>query len=146
MGTKEHAKINYFAETMDEAAAMLHKQQERIEELQAELAKIGLTMTKPIPCGKFRGAPTPAWVAKLNEEVHEVIEEAKYLENFKANHYAEIDIEEVGVTEKRLAMELTDVITVCTSWLDTLGYDEAARERLQERVNEKNRKRGYHDE
>ena len=146
MGTKEHAKINYFAETMDEAVTMLHKQQERIEELQAELAKIGLTVTKPIPCGKFRGAPTPAWVAKLNEEVHEVIEEAKYLENFKANHYAETDIEEVGVTEKRLAMELTDVITVCVSWLDTLGYDEAARERLQERVNEKNRKRGYHDE
>ena len=146
MGTKEHAKINYFAETMDEAAAMLHKQQERIEELEAKLARAGQPVIKPVPCGKFRGAPTPEWVAKLNEEVHEVIQEATYLESLTANYCAETDIEEVGVTEEHLAMELTDVITVCVSWLDTLGYDEAARERLQERVNENNRKRGYHDE
>lgn len=103
-------------------------------------------MIKPIPCEKFRGAPTPEWVAKLKEEVHEVIQEATYLESLTANYYAETDIEEVGVTEKRIAEELTDVITVCVSWLDTLGYDEAARERLQERVNEKNRKRGYFGE
>lgn len=100
-------------------------------------------MIKPIPCGKFRGAPTPEWVAKLKEEVHEVIQEATYLESLTANYYAETDIEEVGVTEKRIAEELTDVITVCVSWLDTLGYDEAARDEVQRRVNEKNKARGY---
>ena len=47
------------------------------------------------------------------------------------------------MTEKRIAEELTDVITVCVSWLDTLGYDETARERLQAQVNEKNKARGY---
>lgn len=135
MGTKEHAKINYFAETMDEAAAMLHKQQERIEELEAELARAGVAVIIPVPCRKFRGASTLEWVAKLAEETQEVIAEANVLE-------AGADV----YVKNKLSEELTDVITVCVSWLDTLGYDEAARERLQERVNEKNRKRGYHDE
>lgn len=135
MGTKEHAKINYFAETMDEVVAMLHKQQERIEELEAELARAGVAVIIPVPCRKFRSASTLEWVAKLAEETQEVIAEANVLE-------AGVDV----YVKNKLSEELTDVITVCVSWLDTLGYDEAARERLQERVNEKNRKRGYHDE
>ena len=135
MGTKEHAKINYFAETMDEAVAMLHKQQERIEELEAELARAGVAVIIPVPCRKFRGASTLEWVAKLAEETQEVIAEANVLE-------AGADV----YVKNKLSEELTDVITVCVSWLDTLGYDEAARERLQERVNEKNRKRGYFGE
>ena len=44
---------------------------------------------------------------------------------------------------KRLAEELTDVITVCVSWLDADGWDEEARGELQREVNEKNKKRGY---
>lgn len=138
--------IRAMASCFAKTEKMLIRQQERIEALEAELARTGNPVIKPIPCGKFRGAPTPEWVEKLNEEVHEVIEETTYLESLTANYCAETDIEEVGVTEKRLAMELTDVITVCTSWLDTLGYDEAARERLQAQVNEKNRKRGYFGE
>lgn len=135
MGTKEHAKINYFAENMSEATAMLHKQQERIEELEAELARAGVAVIIPVPCRKFRSASTLEWVAKLAEETQEVIAEANVLE-------AGADV----YVKNKLSEELTDVITVCVSWLDTLGYDEAARERLQERVNEKNRKRGYFGE
>lgn len=135
MGTKEHAKINYFAETMDEAAAMLHKQQERIEALEEELARAGVAVIIPVPCRKFRSASTLEWVAKLAEETQEVIAEANVLE-------AGADV----YVKNKLSEELTDVITVCTSWLDTLGYDEAARGRMQERVNEKNRKRGYFGE
>lgn len=135
MGTKEHAKINYFAEMMDEAAATLHKQQERIEALEEELARAGVAVIIPSPCRKFRGASTLEWVAKLAEETQEVIAEANVLE-------AGADV----YVKNKLSEELTDVITVCTSWLDTLGYDEAARGRLQERVNEKNRKRGYFGE
>ena len=92
-------------------------------------------MIIPVPCRKFRSASTLEWVAKLAEETQEVIAEANVLE-------AGADV----YVKNKLSEELTDVITVCTSWLDTLGYDEAARGRLQERVNEKNRKRGYHDE
>ena len=135
VGTKEHAKINYFAETMNEAAAMLHKQQERIEALEEELARAGVAVIIPVPCRKFRGASTLEWVAKLAEETQEVIAEANVLE-------AGADV----YVKNKLSEELTDVITVCVSWLDTLGYDETARERLQERVNEKNRKRGYFGE
>lgn len=43
-------------------------------------------------------------------------------------------------------MEITDVITLCTSWLDALGCDEEERDEWQRRVNEKNRMRGYHEE
>ena len=44
--------------------------------------------------------------------------------------------------EREVDEEQADVITVCTSWLDALGYDEESRGKLQERVNEKNRRRG----
>jgi hypothetical protein len=42
-----------------------------------------------------------------------------------------------------VADELTDVITVCTSFLEALGYNEHARMAVQRRVNEKNQRRGY---
>ena len=45
--------------------------------------------------------------------------------------------------EEALAEKLTDVITVCVSWLDALGYDEEMRGELHRRVNEKNKKRGH---
>lgn len=44
---------------------------------------------------------------------------------------------------EHLAEELTDVVTAATTALCMLGYDEEARGKLQERVNEKNRSRGY---
>lgn len=44
---------------------------------------------------------------------------------------------------KRLALELTDVIHVCVSWLNAEGWDEAARCELHRLVNEKNKDRGY---
>ena len=95
-------------------------------------------MTKPQPCTKFRNAGTVEWIAKLSEETNEVVQEAKDMdecvlleERLSAAH-----------AKDRLAEELTDVITVCVSWLDALGYDENARGEVQRRVNEKNKKRG----
>ena len=44
---------------------------------------------------------------------------------------------------EHLAEELTDVVTAATTALRMLGYDEEARGKLQERVNEKNKARGY---
>lgn len=132
---------------MNEAAAMLHKQQERIEALEAELARAGKPVIKPIPCKKFKNASELEWVAKLMEETDEAVQEAAILEEF-ADDEGMVDSDKAGIVDvnNRLAMELTDVITVCVSWLYALGYDETAREKLQAQVNEKNRKRGYHDE
>lgn len=45
--------------------------------------------------------------------------------------------------KEHLAEELTDVKTAATTALHVLGYDEEARGKLQARVNEKNRRRGY---
>lgn len=83
---------------------------------------------------------------KMLEETGEVVKETAKLSRFVDEECGHVDDDALDDTEKRLAEELTDVITVCVSWLDALGYDEKARERLQAQVNEKNRKRGYHDE
>lgn len=74
------------------------------------------------------------WAAKLNKEVYEVIRGAAYIERLAD----EADDDD----EACLAEDLTNVITVCTSWLHALGYDEARRGELQKRINEKNKKRG----
>ena len=97
-----------------------------------------IDMTKPQPCTKFRDAGIMDWAAKLNKEVYEVIRGVAYIECLadEADEANDDDVE-------RLAEELTDIITVCTSWLDALGYDEKARGEVQRRVNEKNKKRGY---
>ena len=62
------------------------------------------------------------WEMKIGEEVEE-IEEADRLED--------------------KAEEIADVITVCTSWLEALGFDADARKKLFRKVNQKNHERGY---
>ena len=62
------------------------------------------------------------WIMKLQEEITETIC--------------------CSSTQER-AHELVDVITVCTSWLENLGYDERKRLELFSKVNVKNEKRGY---
>ena len=101
-------------------------------------------MTRPQPCTRFRNAGTVEWIAKLMEETNEAIQEAKkvyVLEKADADgvEYAGC----IGDAEVTLAEELTDVITVCVSWLHALGYDEYLRSEVQKRINEKNHRRGY---
>ena len=89
----------------------------------------------PIPCGKFKNADVSEWLAKLAEEVDEVIELAE-----------EPPFRTDETHEENLTMELMDVITVCYSWLYAKGYDGDKLDELTAKVNEKNRVRGYHDE
>jgi len=107
-----------------------------------EQLNTGVDMTKPQPCTKYRDAERMAWIAKLIEETHEVVQEATEFWDLD-EHRGCLEPEAVAATADRLALELTDVITVCTSWLYVLGYDEKARGELQRLVNEKNRERGY---
>ena len=101
-----------------------------------------LNMTKPQPCTKYRDAERMAWIAKLVEETHEVVQEAQIVAQLeKADEEALSTV--LWEARKRLAMELTDVITVCVSWLDAEGWDEEERDELQRLVNEKNYERGY---
>ena len=69
------------------------------------------------------------WYLKLQEEIFEVSE------SIMEDVHAEITAEEIA-----------DVITVCISWLESLGYDEEKRSELFAAVNEKNEKRGYFKE
>lgn len=103
-------------------------------------------MTKPQPCTKFCDAGTVEWIAKLNEETNEAIQEAYIIwqhEQSNKEFPCEAMNEVIREARKRLALELTDVIHVCVSWLNAEGWDEAARGELHRLVNEKNEKRGY---
>lgn len=113
------------------------------EELRRENKRMG-EVIKPQPCTRFRNAGTVEWIAKLSEETNEVIQEAKKV--YALEKADENGAEYAGCIEDAeviLAEELTDVITVCVSWLHALGYDEHLRGEVQKRVNEKNRERGY---
>lgn len=52
------------------------------------------------------------------------------------------EVEDSGTNEET-AEEIADIITVCISYLNKLGYDENKRSKLFAKVNEKNEKRGY---
>ena len=92
---------------------------ERVHELEEENKRLkGLLeecenkrepdMTKPQPCTKYRDAERMAWIAKLVEETHEVVQEAQIVAQLeKADKEALNTV--LWEARKRLAMELTDV-------------------------------------
>ena len=111
-----------------------HEKGEKVQEID---------MTKPQPCTKFEDAVTVKWVAKLLEETNEVIQETPEYRTLFENGYSREYPDRAKAAKDRIALELTDVIHVCVSWLNAMGYDEEARGELHRRVNEKNRERGY---
>lgn len=91
-------------------------------------------MTKPQPCTRFRDAGTVEWIAKLMEETNEAIQEAYIISQHEQSNKefpCEAMNEVIQDARVRLAMELTDVIHVCVSWLDAEGWDEEARGELR---------------
>ena len=92
-------------------------------------------MTRPQPCDMFDVVDGEAWAKELGKHMYDVIKDVIYMDQF-------FDCIE-RADEEALAEKLTDIITVCTSWIDALGYDEAKRGELQRRVNEKNCEQGY---
>lgn len=114
-----------------------------IEEHEKEDKVQEIDMTRPQPSSEFCYLKTLEWVAELSKQTNEVVQEAGYLGSLVDDFFTETDIEDVGVTEKRLALKLTKVITFCTSWLNHVGYLEEQRGDVQRQVNEKNRECGY---
>lgn len=123
----------------EEMVLWLRKARECVDSLLVAPGGQKIDMTKPQPCTKFANAAVEEWVAKLNEEMYEVMREAAYIERLAD----EADDEDKLYLATCLAIELTDVIHVCVSWLDAIGYNEEARGDLHWLVNEKNKVRGY---
>ena len=147
---------HYMEESFREAAAAMWEQANKIDKLKMENAKLkreneqmkktDADMTKPQPCTRYHDAETVAWIAKLDEETHEVIQEAytvSQLEQTNKKAPCEAMNEVLQNARKRLAMELTDVKTLCESWLYAEGWDEEERGEFQREVNEKNKAREY---
>ena len=86
-------------------------------------------LPRPVKCDKFGNSvddySDKDWFMKILEETYEAFETT--------------DI-------KKRGEELTDIITVCTSCLQALGFDHNARAVLQRKVNDKNERRGYFKE
>lgn len=146
---------HYLEESYRVAAAAMLEQANKIDKLKMENAKLKreneqlktgkVDMTKPQPCTKFRDADTVEWIAKLSEETDEVIQEVytvSQLEQSNKKFPCEAMNEVIQGARERLAMELTDVKTLCESWLYAEGWDEEERDELQRLVNEKNKERG----
>ena len=104
-------------------------------------------MTRPQPCVKYM---QQLWYGRqrFNEDeslylvgrcLAQVDQERKECLEALVTCFADGEAE----AKEHLAEGLTDVKTAATTALHVLGYDEVARGKLQERVNEKNRKRGY---
>ena len=141
---EEHAHEMQRLKTENEWLKMVLKdcEKKRVDEKSGRI----VDMTRPQPCVKFHDEPPLLWAAKLTEDVSEAFQASVRLGilydalDVTINN---VDEKAVRFAENRMAEELTDVITVCTSWLDALGYDEVARAEMQEKVNDKNRRRGY---
>ena len=85
--------------------------------------------------GKLTKCSPCYWYLKLHEEIFEVmVVQADIERDWNARDYDDV------------AEEIADVITVCISYLNALGYDEKKRSEIFRRVNEKNEKRGYFKE
>ena len=99
--------------------------------------------TKPIPVIKDKHGKLiqdysfTDWFNQLNEELDEIKEAAFIVDTSVCAEY------ELQQRINALAEELQDLITVCTSMLQWLGFDEYKRNELAMQVNVKNRNRGY---
>ena len=86
------------------------------------------------------------WQAKLREELSEIELEIDMLGGGFGQYHFEKNInnEKVAKAINRLSEEITDLSTVCASFLNWIGWNIYGRAKLQKEVNEKNRKRGYY--
>lgn len=134
---------SYEVKEREVAITMIANGEMSTDEMNTMCAEGGV---RPIPCVKFRDAETVEWIAKLAEETAEVVIEAKAYETIETKAYKTgKSLDNAREAKGRLAGELTDVVTLCVSWLDALGLNEVSRDAIQRIVNEKNRKRGYHE-
>jgi len=149
-------KVNFLQDRVNELKAENESLKEQNKQLVAahdvlldllETLKAGL----PNPCdndGKVDvlGYTLNDWLGKISEEVSEIKLEVNKLGcGFDLRKYEDaINSGEDTKAINRLGEEITDLSTVCASFLNWLGWTIYGRAQLQKKVNEKNRKRGYY--
>lgn len=135
-------QIKVMIEQLGSLRGMLKSHEEQMQQLREDnnwLKENYLPeKTLPQPCRKFKDASTKDFIVKLSEEVAEVVQEALRWEALR-----KVNALQTSGAKRRLAEELTDVITVCTTWLDAQGYNTQRRGEVQEVINAKNKARGY---
>ena len=91
--------------------------------------------------GKLIKDHTPKdFFLKLQEEIFEAIDAVNVKDIFDEDLSSDI------FPNDHIAEEIADIITVCISQLEAMGFDEKKRSELFAQVNEKNKKRGYFEE
>ena len=143
IGDSDRGKLRQLLIGHEQEIQHLRNENERLKQVLADCEKKRVDeksgrvvdMTRPQPCNMFDVADGEAWGKELGKHMYDVARDVIYMDQF----FDCIESEDI----EALAEKLTDVITVCTSWLDAFGYDEVARGKLHEKVNEKNCKRGY---
>ena len=83
------------------------------------------------------------WFSHLDEELTEVKMAAVDRSSLTMYEIIQADNQ---IWINHIADELQDLITVCTSYLDFLGFDKQKRIELTKQINDKNRMRGYFEE
>ena len=129
---KEHSDISIPPSDKNPAGAIC-------EPLRALFAAREKLKSLPEPCTKFDNASIKEWIAKLNEEVGEVVEALYELEVADT-------FEKVNDKRLNLLRELVDVSTVVRSMEYSIGYSANDIAQMQRWVNNNNRERGYMDE
>ena len=109
-----------------------------------------MTKILPLPVQKNKfgervaDISTEKYYRQILEEVLEA-RKASIIHDIKKHMYFEscADCLDSYVGEDNEPEELVDIITCCITRLEILGYDESAREKIYQAVNEKNAARGY---
>ena len=117
---------------------------EPLKELLAAREKL---KSLPEPCTKFNNASIKEWIAKLNEEVAEVVEAMYDLESLQNCNTITTDmLSKIKEKRNKIVREFVDVATVIRSMEDAARFTDTEIAHMQRWVNRHNRGRGYMDE
>lgn len=149
-------KLNFLQDRVNELKAENDSLKDQYNKLVVENCDLLYLMEKlkagfPHPCDNDGTFDVSAyslrdWKAKLREELSEIeLEIDMICGGFGLYHFEKnINNENVAKAINRLSEEITDLSTVCTSFLNWLGWNIYGRAKLQKEVNEKNKNRGYY--
>lgn len=130
------ARMLGFSDGLENAIAEIITAAKTLELLELNEADHEDRFAFPVPVKRdskreYTGStPSKEWFLRIQDEIMEAVIEAEWCKG-------------VGDNRERLAEELQDVIHVCTSYQEALGYDFNKRQELCKKVNEKNKARGY---